>query len=138
MPCGFLFSSTSIFVRQAVPGCLRQATGAAAVLGALLLGGCGFWADPVPPAPERQTSPLLAFMLANPAGTTTLLDDPDFGSTLRVPVEDVFTSATGTECKRATLFSPGQEAEIVVACRNTEGEWSLAPRIWGQGLPPAP
>ena len=46
-------------------------------------------------------------------------------------------SAAGEECKRATVRNSFNEAEIIVACRNAEGQWRLAPRVWGQGMRPA-
>lgn len=101
----------------------------------LFLAGCGLWGDPPPPPEEAAPpSPVVAFMINNPAGTSEVLVDEDFGGNVRVTLEDVFLSAAGETCKRATLLSGGHEAEIVIICRNPDETWRLMPRVWGRGL----
>lgn len=100
------------------------------------LSGC-FWEQAALPAePAAPPPPVLQFMIANAPGASAVLDDPQFGDGIRVTLEDSFMSAAGEICKRATVLSASQEAEIVVACREAERGWILAPRIWGQGIVP--
>ncbi len=110
------------------------------VLSSLLLslGGC-FWKNtPVLPEPEPETlSPVVQFMVSNSPGATALIQDETFGGEVRVSLEDSFVSAAGETCKRATLLSAQQEAEIIVICRSEDsgtGHWRLMPRIWGRGI----
>ncbi len=104
----------------------------------LLLSLTACWGGSQPPAPPAQaaapSSPLLDFLSANEQGASATLDDPEFGQGVLVVVDERFFSATGEECKRATLTAENREAEVVVACRLADGSWRLAPRIWGQGL----
>lgn len=101
----------------------------------LTLTACGGGPQtPVPAQPKAPDSPLLAFLSANEEGASATLDDPEFGEGVRVLVDGRFFSATGEECKRATLTAENREAEVVVVCRQADGSWRLAPRIWGQGL----
>jgi hypothetical protein len=67
-------------------------------------------------------------------GVSAKLDDPVFGADLLVTQEGPFSSASGEDCRRATVIARGREAEIAVICRSGEGPWRLAPRIWGQGI----
>lgn len=102
----------------------------------LALAGCG--GKPVPtappaPAPKAET-PVLDFLAANEQGASATLDDPEFGKGVRVLVEGRFQSASGEECKRATLMAENREAEVVVVCRRPDGSWHLMPRIWGQSV----
>lgn len=102
---------------------------------ALSLGGCGGSTPPAaqPPAP-RPEAPVLDFLAANEQGASATLDDPEFGKGVRVLVESRFQSATGEECKRATLMAENREAEVVIVCRRPDGSWRLVPRIWGQSV----
>ena len=83
----------------------------------LPLAGCGLFSDP-PPPPAYQPGPVEAYLA--PAD--------------RVTLDDSFTSAKGESCKRATVLAGQREAEVVVICRNAEGQWRMAPRVWGQGI----
>lgn len=106
----------------------------------VLLAACGGRQQPTPQAQEQAlpAKPILEFMTSNPAGASAVLDDPEFGTGIRVVVEGLFTSASGEECRRATLLSQHGEAEVVIACRpaGSGGDvaWQMAPRIWGQGI----
>lgn len=97
------------------------------------LAGCGLMSsDPPPPPPVY--GPVAEFVIAQDAGSSTVLDDPEFGTAITVIIQDTFYSASGEECKRATLLAQDKQAEVVAWCRKTEGPWQMAPRIWGQGL----
>lgn len=112
----------------------RQLKLLAPVCIAALVGGC-FWQSPPPPMEETPPpSPVIQFMIESTPGNTSVLDDPVFGPEVRITLETAFLSASGEDCRRATVLSLQQEAEIVVICRNPEGQWTLAPRIWGRGL----
>ncbi|MEG6504161.1 DVU3141 family protein [Nitratidesulfovibrio sp. 1201_IL3209] len=106
----------------------------------VLLAACGGRQQPAPQAQEQAlpARPILEFMTGNPAGSSAVLDDPEFGTGIRVVVEGLFISATGEECRRATLLSEHGEAEVVIACRpvgsGDADAWQMAPRIWGQGI----
>ena len=102
----------------------------------LALNGCGLLGDS-PETPEYKPSPVENFMANAVPGDITTLSDPAFGTDVRVSMEDSFFSAAGEECKRATVRNHLNEAEIIVACRNAQGQWRLAPRVWGQGMSPA-
>lgn len=95
------------------------------------LTACGFSAPEAPPPPEY--GPVAAFVIAQDGGTT-LVDDPEFGNDITVIIQDTFFSASGEECKRATLLAQDKQAEVVAWCRKNTGPWVMAPRIWGQGL----
>lgn len=99
----------------------------------LALTGCGMFGGTPPPAPEAP-GPVAAFMIDNEPGASATLDDPEFGNAIRVTMQDTFASAGGEQCRRATLVAREREAEIVVICRDADGHWSMAPRIWGQGI----
>lgn len=101
----------------------------------LLLHGCGLLAD-APAPPQTPPGPVEAYMISANPGDSTTLDDPVFGKHVRVTLATGFTSAKGEECKRGTVVSGQKEAEVVVICRNSEGEWRMAPRVWGQGIEP--
>lgn len=97
------------------------------------LQGCfGGESSPPPPPP----GPVENFLINAAPGASTTLDDPQFGQQVHVLLEDNFVSASGEDCKRATVRSQRQEAEIIVICRDRQGVWRLAPRVWGQGLTP--
>lgn len=105
----------------------------------LLLSGCGLWGSDLPATfvPPVPPSPVVAFMQDNSPGAAATLQDADFGGEVRVSVDDEFYSAVGELCRRATLFSTGHEAEVVVICRSNTGTdtpWKLMPRIWGRGI----
>ena len=59
---------------------------------------------------------------------------PDFGKGVRVSLDELFTSAKGEDCKRGTVLSGQREAEVIVICKDDKGRWTMAPRVWGQGL----
>lgn len=121
---------------------LCAAAPALSVLLPLLLTACFGRQQPVPQIVEQAAPvrPILDFMTHNPAGAFAVLDDPEFGAGIRVVVEELFTSATGDACRRATLLSPHGEAEVIIACRaagsGDDAAWQMAPRIWGQGISP--
>lgn len=99
----------------------------------LPLAGCfGGESSPPPPPP----GPVETFLINAAPGASTTVDDPQFGPQVHVLLEDNFISASGENCRRATVRSQRQEAEVVVICRDGQGVWRLAPRVWGQGLTP--
>lgn len=105
----------------------------------LFLSGCGLWGGTpdVPAVSPVPPSPVVAFMQGNTPGASTTLNDADFGGEVRVSVDDEFFSAVGELCRRATLFSAGHEAEVVVICRDSTAPellWKLMPRVWGRGI----
>ncbi len=88
-----------------------------------------------PPPPPEPLSPLATFMASAEPGAGTVLDDPEFGADLHVAQEGPFTSASGEDCRRATVVARGREAEMVVICRaSADQPWKTAPRILGQGI----
>lgn len=99
------------------------------------LAGC-FGGESTPPPPPP--GPVETFLINAAPGTATTVDDPQFGPQVHVQLEDNFISATGENCRRATVRSQRQEAEVIVICRDGQGVWRLAPRVWGQGLTPPP
>lgn len=99
------------------------------------LAGC-FGGESTPPPPPP--GPVETFLINAAPGASTTLDDPQFGPQVHVLLEDNFISASGEDCRRATVRSQRQEAEVVVICRDGQGVWRLAPRVWGQGLTPPP
>ena len=103
-----------------------------AVFTALLLGGCGFGGSPA--QPETPPGPVTGFMIVSNVGETATIDDPDFGKGVRVSLDELFTSAKGEDCKRGTVLSGQREAEVIVICRDSNGHWNMAPRVWGQGI----
>ncbi len=99
-----------------------------------LLSGCLFAKKaPKPPAPTPPT-PLVAYMIDHAPGDSTTLDDPDFGRQIRVTMQNEFISAIGESCKSASLLAGLRENEIAVICQKKDGTWSMAPRVWGQGI----
>lgn len=99
------------------------------------LAGC-FGGESTPPPPPL--GPVETFLINAAPGASTTVDDPQFGPQVHVLLEDNFVSASGEDCRRATVRSQRQEAEVVVICRDGQGVWRLAPRVWGQGLTPPP
>ena len=99
----------------------------------LLAGGCS-WFGGAAPQPETPPGPVTAFMVGAGTGENATLDDPDFGRGVKVSVDELFTSAKGEDCKRGTVLTDRGEAEVVVICRGADGRWTLAPRVWGQGI----
>ena len=99
------------------------------------LAGC-FGGESTPPPPPP--GPVETFLINAAPGASTTVDDPQFGPQVHVLLEDNFISASGENCRRATVRSQRQEAEVVVICRDGQGVWRLAPRVWGQGLTPPP
>ena len=115
-----------------LPGKGQSGLAPLAVLAALLLGGCGFGAAPA--QPETPPGPVTGFMIVSNVGEVTTVDDPDFGTNVRVSLDELFTSAKGEDCKRGTVLSGQREAEVIVICRDSNGHWNMAPRVWGQGI----
>lgn len=99
---------------------------------ASILTGCGRTVAPAAPSPVL--GPVAAFLATAELGQSTTLDDPEFGSNVRVTVEDVFVSAKGEPCRRGTVLSSHGSAEVIAICLNKRGEWEMAPRVWGQSL----
>lgn len=97
------------------------------------LTGCGMMSSD-PPAPAPIYGPVAEFIISGGPGNTTVVDDPEFGNEITVIVQDFFVSASGEECKRATLLAQDKQAEIIAMCRKADAPWTMAPRIWGQGL----
>lgn len=88
----------------------------------------------------QPLSPVREFITTRTPGSpeaSGTISDPEFGADLRITLEQEFLSAAGETCRRASLLSPRGEAEMVVMCRGNDGLWTLAPRVWGQGLSPA-
>lgn len=104
-----------------------------ACLPILLLAGCSFSTPPVAPA---EYTPVVATLVAAESGASVDVVDPDFGGQVSVTAGEHFTSAAGENCRRGSVLSVGREAEVVVICKQTDGYWRMAPRIWGQGLQP--
>lgn len=104
------------------------------------LSGCGLFNNsPTAVAPAKPLSPVQEFIVNRTPGSADAMgtvSDPSFGENLRIVLEQEFISAAGETCRRASLFSPRGEAEMVVMCRDGSGVWTMAPRVWGQGLPP--
>ncbi|SBW08995.1 conserved exported hypothetical protein [uncultured delta proteobacterium] len=102
--------------------------------------GCAFFTAPDPVLPTRVYSPVEQFILSRTPGTSGAVgtvSDPAFGDNLRIVLEQEYLSGAGETCRRASLFSSRGEAEVVVMCRGASGLWTMAPRVWGIGLPPA-
>ena len=103
------------------------------LLAGLFLAGC-FGGSP-PPAPEPLT-PLVAFMSSAQPAASAQLDDPVFGNGISVTQEEAFLSASGEDCRRATVVAREREPEMVVVCRAGEGQaWKMMPRIMGSARP---
>lgn len=103
------------------------------------IAGCGLYNAPATPPPAKPLSPVQEFIVSRTPGSADAMgtvSDPAFGENLRIVLEQEFFSAAGETCRRASLFSPRGEAEMVVMCRNESDVWTMAPRVWGQGLPP--
>lgn len=98
----------------------------------LLLSGCGAST----PAPEPEAPPpVTAWLVSATPGDSTTLDDPEFGQGVTVNAHEKFVSARGEECRRGAVISGQKDAEVVVICKDkTTGRWSMAPRVWGQGI----
>ncbi|MCL1940070.1 MAG: hypothetical protein FWG04_05360 [Desulfovibrionaceae bacterium] len=111
-----------------------------ALLFSVFLSGCAWFRAPVP-EPVQPLSPVREFMVSRTPGAadaTGTVSDPEFGQNLRIVLEQEFLSATGDTCRRASLLSLAGAAEMVVMCREASGNWKMAPRVWGQGLPHSP
>ncbi len=124
------FAMRRVFRRFFVPGLLLCA----------LLAGCSFFDRPQPALPAQPLSPVQEFIISRTPGTPDAagtVHDPEFGGAVRVVLEQEFLAASGETCRRASLFSPRGESEVVIMCRGASGAWTMAPRIWGQGLPSA-
>lgn len=109
------------------------------LIGCALLTGCGLvGGNPEEPvSAPSPNSPVVTFMIQSEPGASASLADTSFGGDVRVTLEETFLSAANEMCKRATVLSGGQEAEIVVICRPAysvdDNAWMLAPRVWGNG-----
>lgn len=110
----------------------RLAALAAALLLVLPLAACGL--GETPQREETPPGPVESFMIISTPGQTTVLDDVQFGQGVNVSVDEVFTSAKGENCKRGTVLAGQKEAEVVVICQDDQGRWTMAPRVWGQGI----
>ena len=110
----------------------RMAALAAALLLVLPLAACGL--GEAPQREETPPGPVESFMIISTPGQTTVLDDVQFGQGVNVSVDEVFTSAKGENCKRGTVLAGQKEAEVVVICQDDQGRWTMAPRVWGQGI----
>ena len=93
------------------------------LLTALALYGCGFGG--APEQPETPPGPLMAYMIGAAPGDS---------KNVRLSMGESFVSAKGEACKRGTALSGQREAEVVVICRDAQGRWNMAPRVWGAGL----
>ena len=101
----------------------------AALLAGLVLAGCSSGTPHLEPEP---LSPLVAFMASAQPAASAQLDDPAFGGAILVTQEEVFLSASGEDCRRATVVAREREAEMVVVCRAEAGQtWRMMPRIMG-------
>lgn len=118
--------------------CKRLLWLAPLLLFSFLLSGCGFFQSTQPePTPPVPLSPVREFIIQHKPGSVESIgtvSDPEFGENLRIVLEQEFLSASGQTCRRASLFSVRGEAEVVIMCREDEGIWTMAPRVWGQGL----
>lgn len=103
---------------------------------ALMLAGCGHTVSEPPILEPAPLGPMEAFLAAELPGQSIVLDDPEFGENIRVTVEDMFVSANGEHCKRGTVLSSHGNAEVVVICRDKNGYWKMAPRVWGHAIEP--
>ena len=93
----------------------------------IFLAGCSGGKPPLEPEP---LSPLAAFMSSAQPGDSASVDDPAFGSGIQVTQEGAFVSASGEDCRRATVTAREREAEMLVVCRAGEGQaWKMMPRI---------
>ncbi|MDR2696537.1 MAG: hypothetical protein LBC79_09200 [Deltaproteobacteria bacterium] len=103
------------------------------LLAGLVLAGCSSRTPPLEPEP---LPPLVAFLSSAPPAASAQLDDPAFGNAVLVTQEEAFVSASGEECRRATVVAREREAEMVVVCRTEEGQaWRMMPRIMGSARP---
>lgn len=104
----------------------------------VVLPGCGLFHSPQPePALPAPVSPVREFIIRHTPGAADAVgtvSDPEFGENIRIVLEQEFLSASGQHCRRASLFSVHGEVEVVIMCRDDNGAWSMAPRVWGQGL----
>lgn len=98
----------------------------------LALAGCVFGAPDTQPG--TPAGPVATFMAGASVNESRTLDDPDFGTDVRVRVDENFTSARGEDCKRGTVLTGSGETEVIVICRDAAGHWNMAPRVWGQGI----
>ncbi|GFH62851.1 MAG: putative membrane-bound lipoprotein [Candidatus Desulfovibrio kirbyi] len=99
----------------------------------LFSSACGMLSE-APPAPPARRAPVEGYMASAAIGDSTRLDDPAFGKNVTVVMENSFTSASGEECRRASVIVGAKEAEVVVVCRDASGQWAMVPRVWGQGI----
>lgn len=106
----------------------------------LLLAGCSLLGSSGQTSPELRTfSSVERFIITHTPGTpdaSGIVSDPAFGEALRIILEKEFLSASGETCRSASVFSPEGNVEVVVMCRDKTGDWSMVPRVWGQGVRP--
>ena len=115
------------------------------LLAGLFLAGCfgggpsgGFFGGPSsgPSSEPASLTPLVAFMSSAQPAASAQLDDPVFGNGISVTQEEAFLSASGEDCRRATVVAREREPEMVVVCRAGEGQaWKMMPRIMGSARP---
>lgn len=118
----------------------------AAVIGLLLLlQGCALFPTVEPtavlaavPVSDAASSPLVAWasMQSPDRYADAILDDPAFGENVSVRIDSYYLSALGQSCRRVrvSVVVNGPPAETVAVCRNDDGNWFLAPRIWKGAL----
>ena len=104
-----------------------------AIVSLALLAAC---ADTTPPPERPDYTPVVACLVSAEDGAMTDVEDQTFGGQVSVRAGEHFTSAAGEECRRGSVLSAGHEAEVVVICKEADGYWRMAPRIWGQRVQP--
>lgn len=95
----------------------------------LLLPACAPPRPSVPVSSPHLRSPLTVWAADHRPGSRAELDDPGFGK-IDVVLEQEYRAASGLLCKRVRVKSASSCGEEVSVCREGEGEWFLAPRIW--------
>lgn len=131
-----LFMELSMGLSRSLSRALSQGLSLALLPAVLLLSGCGFSSQPEAALPAAP-SPVREFIIQHQPGAADsvgTVSDPEFGENLRIVLEQEFLSASGQNCRRASLFSAHGEAEVVIMCRAADGAWIMAPRVWGRGL----
>ncbi|MBN1141008.1 MAG: hypothetical protein JXB25_04305 [Deltaproteobacteria bacterium] len=126
-----------------------QGTGASAVPRVLLAAtalACAFLTASCSPTGEGGRRPLASppeSPMADPRSITawvgnaaegekTVLDDPEFGLGVTVVAEKNYRSALDHSCRRARVLAATPPGETIAVCKEKDGDWFLAPRIWGR------